>query len=350
MKSKAIVEGFRQSVADRGLRFRYLVADGDSSTYQNVCMEDPYLDVGMRVTKIECKNHVLRRLCTNLRKFAEGLSGRQVPDPKRENEHIKPKSFVSSKIFSLRMGIERACSYRGQQLSEGRKAIALLRSDILNAPRHVFGDHAKCSSYFCNGLPKNDKEFNAVPTLVALKIFSGIEEIVLRVADKAESLIHNLNNNIVESFNTTAMQSTGKKIVNYTGRFGYKGRSYRSVVRFNDMDSFEKLHMHLTGFSAGSAYRKFKGMQIRKKLRNRMSSTRKSKYSIVKCNRAKPDKDYGESSQTSDMNPATYKIAADRVLKSLKVCVKKIVKKKSQINLAHLKHSVCRRYHLRKPD
>jgi len=75
-----------------------------------------------------------------------------------------------------------------------------------------------------------ENEENAVPDLKSLGIFQQIEEIVLRVAGISDSLIHNMNNNIVESFNATEMHSTGKNVINYTGRFGYRGRCYRGLL------------------------------------------------------------------------------------------------------------------------
>ena len=69
-----------------------------------------------------------------------------------------------------------------------------------------------------------------MPDLKSLGIFQQIEEIVLRVAGNSDSLIHNMNNNIVESFNATEMHSTGKNVINYTGRFNYRGRCYRGLL------------------------------------------------------------------------------------------------------------------------
>lgn len=91
----------------------------------------------MRFTKVQCKNHALRRMVTNFNKLADKLSGKQVCDPVRPNKYVKPKALVSGKIFLLRMGIDRACSYRGKRLDNLPESIELLRGDILNAPKHV---------------------------------------------------------------------------------------------------------------------------------------------------------------------------------------------------------------------
>jgi len=85
MEPIAISEGFRSSVADRGLRYRYLVADGDRATYHKILQENPYHDVKMKVMKISCKNHILRRLCTNLRNLTNGITRSRVNPCDLEN-------------------------------------------------------------------------------------------------------------------------------------------------------------------------------------------------------------------------------------------------------------------------
>jgi len=125
------------------------------------------------------------------------------------------------------MVIDRACAYRGQLKGNLKEATEQLRADIMNPPKHAFGEHSDCDTYFCNGQTKPDE--NMVPTLTALKILPDVQQVVLRVAQEASSLIHNMNNNDVEAFHSTLMQSTGKKVINFTGRFGYRGRSYRGV-------------------------------------------------------------------------------------------------------------------------
>ena len=104
----------------------------------------------MRVQKIECKNHVLRRLIKNLTNVADALTGRPVKDPVHGNNMVKPKMMVTKKIFAIRMGIDRACSYRGRDKSDLIRATALLRSYIVNAPHQVVGPHGKCDPYFCS--------------------------------------------------------------------------------------------------------------------------------------------------------------------------------------------------------
>ena len=58
MESEIIVEGFRQSVAMHGVKYAYLVGDGDSSVTRKLADARPYKN--LVVHKIECRNHLLR--------------------------------------------------------------------------------------------------------------------------------------------------------------------------------------------------------------------------------------------------------------------------------------------------
>lgn len=54
MESSILAEGFAKSIAMHGLCYRYLIADGDSSTMSKICKTKPYGAVP--VYKFECVN------------------------------------------------------------------------------------------------------------------------------------------------------------------------------------------------------------------------------------------------------------------------------------------------------
>lgn len=83
------------------------------------------------------------------------------------------------------------------------KDIEGLRKDILNAPKHIFGDHSKCEQYFCNGTKANEK--NCVPEMTVSGFFNNIEKIIRQVAMHAKSLIKDVDSSSVESFNYSKM-------------------------------------------------------------------------------------------------------------------------------------------------
>lgn len=151
-----------------------------------------------------------------------------------------------------------------------------------------------------------------------MNILSRIEEIVLRVANMSDSLVHNMNNNLVEAFNCTAMHLTGKKVVNFTGRLGYRGRSFKGLVHYNEWDSYRVLHKHLRdGVLPGTVYKHCKQTQLKKHLHNQKSGNKKA--SKQKLDFHKADQFYGPDAQQADMDLTTYKLNAEKMLRSLKV-------------------------------
>lgn len=61
MEADIIVEGFRRSLEDHGLIYRYLVGDADSSVYAKVQSQVVYPG-RLPVEKIDCVNHAVRGL------------------------------------------------------------------------------------------------------------------------------------------------------------------------------------------------------------------------------------------------------------------------------------------------
>lgn len=66
MVQDIIVEGFRQSLEQHGLMYKYYIGDGDSSVYARKVEKVSY---GRDVIKLECANHITRNLHDGLRKL-----------------------------------------------------------------------------------------------------------------------------------------------------------------------------------------------------------------------------------------------------------------------------------------
>lgn len=65
MEAAIIVEGLKQSESMYGIRYKNLIADGDSSVYTKILHARPYKN--LTVQKIECCNHLLRNFCNKLK-------------------------------------------------------------------------------------------------------------------------------------------------------------------------------------------------------------------------------------------------------------------------------------------
>ncbi|KAJ8872889.1 hypothetical protein PR048_026505 [Dryococelus australis] len=149
MEQDVIVEGFLQSIGMRGLVYRSLIADGDSSVHIKLIDAMPY-GTTRQVEKVESQNHICRNYISNVRDLYSNT--------KLGSDELR--SYLKARIMRLRTDVISAIKYRKKQ-SEDKYYLSIkeLRKDILNSPFYVLGGHSKCSErhYFCDGLPKPEK-------------------------------------------------------------------------------------------------------------------------------------------------------------------------------------------------
>lgn len=148
------------------------------------------------VEEIECKNHLLRNYCTKL----DDLT-RQTIYP------LKYRRAVQDNILRLRRSVTGAVKHLSAQDNKTfEQKVLELKQDLLNSPHHVFGNHASCKAYYCKKFKENEStEENLVPTMKSKEgglIFSAIIKILSRLVNNAKSLMHNVNSNIAEVFNS----------------------------------------------------------------------------------------------------------------------------------------------------
>ncbi|CAH2092100.1 unnamed protein product [Euphydryas editha] len=145
MEQSILVEGFKVSIAERNLIYSTLIADGDSSTYKNILESRPYPDVSIQ--KIECTNHLLRN-----------YNGKNLALQKDTTVPLSERKFLTGdRLTRLRTAIRSAIKFRKAQSTSLSTQILNLQKDILNSPRHVFGDHTSCDSYYCTDERKKKK-------------------------------------------------------------------------------------------------------------------------------------------------------------------------------------------------
>lgn len=165
MEAEAIKEGFQMSMAMYCMRYTRFTGDSDASVLEAISSSGPYGNIP--VEKVKCYNHLLRNYCNKLKKLSMKSSQR---NPKL----IKLRRLIGGSVLRLRFGISKAVDHH----RENNGSILELQKDILNAPYHVFGEHSKCSSYFCE-LKKNEEknkknEKNHVPDLRKYGLFQEI--------------------------------------------------------------------------------------------------------------------------------------------------------------------------------
>ncbi|KAK4880779.1 hypothetical protein RN001_008925 [Aquatica leii] len=150
MEADIIVEGFNKSINMHVVRYKYFIADGDSSTFPNLRTKVPY---GPSIMKTECKNHVIKNYSKHLYNL-------------KNDKSIQTNKFLT--IASIKKLVDVAKYQIHHNKSHG--SLESLRDDLANGPYHVFGDHTKCVDYYCqkDGL-------NLVEEMKSCALFQRVE-------------------------------------------------------------------------------------------------------------------------------------------------------------------------------
>ncbi|CAF4946370.1 unnamed protein product [Pieris macdunnoughi] len=299
MEQASIVEGFKNSVEKRNLIYSTLIADGDASTYKKILESRPYANV--QVQKIECSNHLLRNYCSKLMQLQKDTS---IPLTER-------KLLTSERITRLRTAVRAAARFRNAQTTSNSEKNLKLRDDIINSPKHVFGDHSACENYYCPEDKK--KEQNLVP--VVKNLFGKLIAHVSQIALHSKSLLWNVNNNRAEQFNSIVAKHIGGKRINFSLKNSYTARCHAAVVAFNT--GKPQYNLYQTNFKQ-SPRKAVKILELRRRRRNIHRRRQGPKRKIIFSNE---NRDYGEKCQKPDLSPEQYDIAKSLFLSNLKELV-----------------------------
>ena len=74
MEAAGLVDCFKSSIQNRGLRYTNFIGDGDSKSYLEIVANDPYS--GVTVQKLECVGHFQKRVGARLRKLKSEIKGK----------------------------------------------------------------------------------------------------------------------------------------------------------------------------------------------------------------------------------------------------------------------------------
>ncbi|GLV33167.1 hypothetical protein CBL_10514 [Carabus blaptoides fortunei] len=120
------------------------------------------------------------------------------------------RDLLHGSIKRLRAAVENATKYRRTNSVSVMSACADLKTDLLNGPSHVFGEHKKCMEigYFCTR--QKGQEEHVKPRLQECGLYRDIMSHVNRLIHNAKSLILNKKNNAAESYNSIVAKFVGE--------------------------------------------------------------------------------------------------------------------------------------------
>lgn len=303
MESEILVEGFKCSVEMHGLIYGKMVSDGDSSTYAKLLKSRPYPHV--TIEKIECRNHLLRNFCNKLNAL----------NADTKYPLIMRKMITQKKIMVLRKTIRCIIKhYKADTESERRCNIELLYNDLLLAHLHAFDDHSRCKAYFCDTARATELEGQSSKNgFFTSTLWSKICQFMSNLASHATSLIHDVDSNTVERYNSIVAKFVGGKRINFSKKGSYQMRCHAAVVSFNTHNSISTLYKSVSGRSPRGSVKKFE--------EKRLKALQASKKVLRKRNRMLfskgEDINYGEQCEKPDMQPDIYEKEKTTFLQNL---------------------------------
>jgi hypothetical protein len=135
METDIILEGFKEAERVHGVRYIKFVGDGDSSVYPTLIQNVP--GWGHAIQKLECANHMCKCYRGGLEKLV------------KENSSYKGKGGLTLLMRKKLVSAARCAIRMRSKETDVKKALASLKSDLNNGPRHCFGLHTLCSPDFC---------------------------------------------------------------------------------------------------------------------------------------------------------------------------------------------------------
>lgn len=219
MESDILAQLFRES-RDEGVVFGSFVGDGDSNVFKKLLNVYP----GIQVRKIGCSNHLSKNLRKNLIKLSED----KAIDKKERRLHGLAGGFNE-----ICRTINKCIFHYSAKDQFNPNDWELLRQDILNSPRHAFGEHGNCKPHYCDSnLQPNTKR---VPYSVLSKttLWNMGQKIILDFAGNSQSLIYNMNTNAAECFMAVANKFIEGKRKHFGQRSLYVLRTNCAAISYN---------------------------------------------------------------------------------------------------------------------
>jgi putative phage-type endonuclease len=307
MEAAIICEGFRKSEEMYKIRYDKLIADGDSSVYKKILESRPYKH--LTVEKVECKNHLLRNMCTKLK---------AVTCSKTEKSSVVLRKKIGDNLLRCRVAVTKATQHRKSEDRPITEKINNLREDILNIPSHVFGEHKRCAErgYFCElDASTAPASSNLVPDLISVGLYPAVEDIFRHLSRHSRSLLIDVTSNYVEHFNSIVAKFVGGKRINFAQGGSYQGRCAAAVVQHNSGRAHYNFHKIVYNSSPGT-FSKSNEMKRKQKVdqQRKIKGCRKSLF-VTNSNE---EIDYGLSAQRPDIDDETMRRECEEYLVKLK--------------------------------
>lgn len=303
MEQDILVEGFRLSEAMHGVRYKYMIGDGDSSTYARIKQGVRY---GRDVIKLECANHMVRNYTDKLHRISKDTSF-----PLTVRKELTP--VIPRLTKAARGAIANSASENNT---------TQLREDLRNGQYHVFGDHSKCRDAYC----KRQKvgEENKMPLISSSPVWPAILKALDPLVSKADKLTLNVTTNQAERFMGLITKLSGGKRKATSKSGGYKRCCLGAGLAHTKGPIWHySPAKKLFGHSPGTITKKVLSARAQKVAahKKRMQSKRRlpfsEKPSRKRKNTGQTDADYGPQAAQPDLGDEELEREKEKILLKL---------------------------------
>ena len=237
METVGALRIFKRSFQTRGLKYKNMLGDGDSSTYNKIVQSKPYGDECIP-NKMECIGHVQKRVGSRLRKLKNQSKGVKLADGKG----LAGKGrLADSKIDVLQ-------NYYGLAVRENLSDVGEMATAIEASLYHVASTDENPQHHLCpdgedswcgyNRDKDNYKHKNGIPPCIMNVIKPIFDD--LSKTDLLSKCTHGMTQNVNECLNGLIWDRCPKST--YVEQETVALATYLAVLRFNDGDiSFLKI-------------------------------------------------------------------------------------------------------------
>ena len=229
MEAAGALRIFERSRATRGLKYKDMLGDGDSSTYSTIVESKPYGEDCIP-NKLECIGHVQKRVGSRLRKLKSSNKGRKLSDGKGisgKGRLTTGKMDVLQNYYGLAI---RENLDNVEEMVKAAKASLLHVASTKEKPQHHLCPKGKNSWCGYQRDSKTYKHKNGIPK----PIVELVEPIFADLTDPAllKKCTHGLTQNPNECLNGIIWDRCPK--TTYVEQETVALATYLAVLKFND--------------------------------------------------------------------------------------------------------------------
>ncbi|XP_031327537.1 uncharacterized protein LOC116166782 isoform X2 [Photinus pyralis] len=309
MESDIIVEGFNHSISMHKIKYLKFIADGDSSVFAKIKQKVTY---GNEVEKIHCSNHAVKNYGKALYKIKNDTA-----------IALQARKFLTVKNIKALQEIAMKVLYEN-----AHGLVEDLKTDLMNGPKHVYGDHSSCKESYCEtrGCVENSKVVDLKNTGVYHHIYGALDRLVA----KGHQLIDNETNNRAELYMSILCKFNAGKRLNLNQRGSFETRANLSGLRYNNGIGWqEESWKAITSSSPGEHFKnhigRLKHQEANRKVRQQNAGPVKRKLKLdlplLKCRKTETQSaiDYGANATQHQKNEEEVNSEKLRILRSLQV-------------------------------